>query len=449
MPSSRKFGDAPAGAFGVRPSAFGLRSACLEAAAFLAVAACAGRSRPSGRGEAQPPRVADAVPAAAGPDAPATPGTPDAAGSGEATAAVPAGEEFARVERAGEDAVRFAGDTARACDGGDARACFNLANKYEEGIGVPRDMAYAHGIYARLCDRGRGLACHRLGELLLWDSGPPKDEPRALRLFGQACDLGFAGSCAELGDFHAYGRHAEADLGAALRWHARACTIGYHAACFAHLDASTRAESQGVPVPEAPGPPTGEVPAPEPEAACPALFRETTAAGGGPRLDRGLDEVPPETMLRALPEAIDGWECGERGSWHGGVAGTMSGAARQTCRAGERSADFAIYDMFMNCTLQPGTGAVMTGLPGNDRREVVVAGLPAAVRTLGASRTLTIWIRDRCEVAVSGGPPATDEDLVALAGRIDFDLLRAECAKRDHPLHRGVVLPRPEAWSTP
>ena len=46
-----------------------------------------------------------------------------------------------------------------ACDGGDSRACADLARRYEVGDGVHRDLVEAAALYRRACDGGMGVAC--------------------------------------------------------------------------------------------------------------------------------------------------------------------------------------------------------------------------------------------------------------------------------------------------
>ena len=69
-----------------------------------------------------------------------------------------------------------------ACNRGDARACYDLGDGYERGIGVAKDSARAVPFLVRACDLRIGDACYRAGTLLDSASGAP-DLPRAFQLY--------------------------------------------------------------------------------------------------------------------------------------------------------------------------------------------------------------------------------------------------------------------------
>jgi len=46
-----------------------------------------------------------------------------------------------------------------ACDGGDAKGCFNLGFLYEDGQGVRQNFSTANQYYGKACDLGLQLGC--------------------------------------------------------------------------------------------------------------------------------------------------------------------------------------------------------------------------------------------------------------------------------------------------
>ena len=50
-----------------------------------------------------------------------------------------------------------------ACDGGNARGCFNLGLMYYKGRGVKQDDFKAKELYGKACDGGCAGGCYNLG----------------------------------------------------------------------------------------------------------------------------------------------------------------------------------------------------------------------------------------------------------------------------------------------
>jgi len=326
----------------------------------------------------------------------------------------------------------------RACDRGDPSACVRAADALAEGLsGAPQDPARARELYALACENGRGDACRRLA-LLKLAAPVGRDEGRAAAgLLDRACNLGFLDACATLGDVYLRGTEVPLDVYQGLLRLQRACVDGYAGACVSIKNVRQLAESYDLPLPRAF--PSTAVPAqpPLPEAACPPLFLVTTATGGGERLDRGLRPIPPAALLAALPESIPDWTTVDRRAAAAGEAGRRAGGAWATYRSSERTVQVSVVDQFLNCTLQPGTGAAMLAARPAPESPGPVAieldGQPAARRASTGGDELEIWLGDRCTLVFSAAPPATEEDLRAAASRVDFARLRRECARREAP----------------
>ena len=66
---------------------------------------------------------------------------------------------------------------------------------YKSGSGVPRDLDYAARLFRRACDKGEALACYSLGYMYANGEGVDVDMEQAGRLFRSACDSGDRVGC--------------------------------------------------------------------------------------------------------------------------------------------------------------------------------------------------------------------------------------------------------------
>lgn len=81
------------------------------------------------------------------------------------------------------------------CDKGDSNACFDLAHMWMNGIGVPKDPAFAEKIYIKSCDLGHYWACNNLGYMYWCGVELPKAIDKARTMLKTACDGGVYHSC--------------------------------------------------------------------------------------------------------------------------------------------------------------------------------------------------------------------------------------------------------------
>jgi hypothetical protein len=65
----------------------------------------------------------------------------------------------------------------KACTDGEARGCFDLGLRYEDGSGVPKDERHAAALYEQACTGGEARGCRGLG--LLYVEGERRDDARA------------------------------------------------------------------------------------------------------------------------------------------------------------------------------------------------------------------------------------------------------------------------------
>jgi TPR repeat protein len=90
--------------------------------------------------------------------------------------------------------------TQRACDGGDASACYLLGQVYAEGQpGLAKaDAGKATAVYQKGCDGDFAPSCFNLAWQYLRGTGAPSDEKRARELLVRSCTLGDSSGCDEL-----------------------------------------------------------------------------------------------------------------------------------------------------------------------------------------------------------------------------------------------------------
>ena len=85
----------------------------------------------------------------------------------------------------------------KACDG-DLPACTSLGLAYEQGSGVPLDLARAVALFQQACDGANAPGCFNLGIAYEHGSGAPRGTARAAALLQKACDGGEPRACAFL-----------------------------------------------------------------------------------------------------------------------------------------------------------------------------------------------------------------------------------------------------------
>jgi TPR repeat protein len=77
--------------------------------------------------------------------------------------------------------------------------CNLLGTMYEDGVGVPRNDAYAARLHEKACEGGLPVACSDLGLMVLEGRGGPANPQLALDLFKRACDEGAPDGCQNYG----------------------------------------------------------------------------------------------------------------------------------------------------------------------------------------------------------------------------------------------------------
>ena len=86
----------------------------------------------------------------------------------------------------------------QACDGGDAKACFEVGYMCVTGWGGSSDYTQARVFYEKACTAGDARGCLNLGFLFGAGKGGPRDSERAQALYEQACQTGESSACSRL-----------------------------------------------------------------------------------------------------------------------------------------------------------------------------------------------------------------------------------------------------------
>jgi len=121
---------------------------------------------------------------------------------------------------------------AKACTGGDGRACYELARMLISSLpGLKNDEARAAGLFQRACDSGYPNGCSFLADFYLKGTAVPKDPVRAAVLFRRACDGGHGYGCAKTGETFETGRGAVRDEARATALYTRGCNLKNMDAC--------------------------------------------------------------------------------------------------------------------------------------------------------------------------------------------------------------------------
>ena len=119
----------------------------------------------------------------------------------------------------------------QACIQGEPKGCSEQGLLYQDGLGVPRNLERAKGLYRESCEAGAARGCSRLGSLYLRGVGVERDPEQALAYSQQGCDRGDAMGCANLGLMHERGDGLPKDTKQASMLYARACSADLGFGC--------------------------------------------------------------------------------------------------------------------------------------------------------------------------------------------------------------------------
>ncbi len=138
-----------------------------------------------------------------------------------------------------------------ACDRGDANACFDLAELYDEGKGVPKSVARSLQLYERACTLGYGWGCQFLATHYDRATAGPEDLARAANYYKQGCTRKNGNSCFRLGLMYDAGRGVSRDDALASKYLDLGCALGSQMCGDAESLAASAPKPQKTPAPVA------------------------------------------------------------------------------------------------------------------------------------------------------------------------------------------------------
>jgi localization factor PodJL len=150
----------------------------------------------------------------------------EAAAEGDAKALFEIGNRYAEGRGVSEDLAKAAVWYGMAAEQGLAPAQYRLGNMYEKGIGVERDTAQAKAWYERAALQGNASAMHNLAVLHAMGADADADNVSAVKWFAQAAELGIKDSQFNLGILSARGVGIPQNLEEAYKWFALLAKAG-------------------------------------------------------------------------------------------------------------------------------------------------------------------------------------------------------------------------------
>jgi uncharacterized protein len=114
----------------------------------------------------------------------------------------------------------------KACEGGSSPGCLNLGL----AAAARDDKVRAFALYEKSCNGGWAAGCHQVAESYEQGEGVTKDIAKAVTFYGQACDAEYVESCTVVANLFLAGEVVTKDVDAALRYYAKATQI-YAASC--------------------------------------------------------------------------------------------------------------------------------------------------------------------------------------------------------------------------
>jgi TPR repeat protein len=139
-------------------------------------------------------------------------------------------DQGSKTYKAG-DMVATRGHFRIACEGGHARACFNLGVMLRDGIGGGTDLADARWRFSRACAFGSAAGCYSYGNMAMEAQGGERNDRDAREAHERACSEGLNQACNSLAILIEAGRGGNADPARARELYQTACNAGEKSAC--------------------------------------------------------------------------------------------------------------------------------------------------------------------------------------------------------------------------
>lgn len=128
-------------------------------------------------------------------EAPRSEATKSEAVKTTSSAASGAGASSAAKSAAASAPEDKANQAALSCQNGSAHACYELADIYYYGRGLPRDLTAALRYYSRACEQRDDAGCYNAADMYARGEGTAKDRSKAISYFDRGCSLGDTRAC--------------------------------------------------------------------------------------------------------------------------------------------------------------------------------------------------------------------------------------------------------------
>lgn len=152
-----------------------------------------------------------------------------AADDGETSAMIMLAQKLENGDGVPQDDVAAFNLFREAANGGHPYAIVVTGRRLQLGTGCQQNIAQAVEYFQRAADQDFPLGLHCLGECYLNGEGVPKDEARGLSMLQKGADMDDSGCLAELGDCYENGRGTAVDLKKAMSLYQRALDLGFDA----------------------------------------------------------------------------------------------------------------------------------------------------------------------------------------------------------------------------
>jgi uncharacterized protein len=132
-----------------------------------------------------------------------------------------------------ENAIQWKAFSEMACEHKSARACNNLGVVWSTGKKPPLRVSLSLGnsYYKKACDLSHGLGCFNFANMYRLGEGVPVDMKLAMENYSKACDLDEAKGCTELGIMYYEGQVVEKNILMSFSLFRKACKLGSAVAC--------------------------------------------------------------------------------------------------------------------------------------------------------------------------------------------------------------------------
>lgn len=159
------------------------------------------------------------------------------------------------------------------------------------------------------------------------------------------------------------------------------------------------------------------------------------------RLNAALAGLGTGPLSSTLRKRAAGWRRVKLGAHPAGRAGAWADSVWGNYKKGAHELSVRITDMVRVCTCVPGMGAVLTRsrhgvTKGVQVKVLTVAGQPVQLSSFGRTRTLGLWLGDRCLLSLGNTSAIPPAQLRAALAVVDLAALRKTCKQRRRGLFR-------------